>query len=189
MTRLLLCGILTLVLFFALSPGLWYDPLARIQDVIRGRIEVARTQVDDDPRAPTTLEERAAEILAQPFMLPLQHAEIDPVAPQTEIDRYMNSPLSGVQFGAIFGGLLTLLAGFGLLASFVPHLRLAPSRVLPFGLFLWLVVNIVTLMTNPLPWQRYHLTLIPVATLLAGMGLLSLIALIRRAPSAQPRHA
>lgn len=186
---LAMCVALTVLLFFALSPGWWYDPLARFQDVVRGRFDVIQSQVVSDPNAPIAPDIRAAYILTEPFMMPLQHAEIDRVAPQTEIDRYMASPLSGVQFGALFGGLLTLLTGFGLLAVIVPRLRLVPSGALATGLCLWLSVNVVTLMTNPLPWQRYYLALIPLLTLLTGIGLFSLWNFIRHTPIAQASHA
>ncbi|HQU51006.1 MAG TPA: hypothetical protein PLM09_18085, partial [Casimicrobiaceae bacterium] len=87
----------------------------------------------------------------------------------------------------IFGGLLTVLAMFGLVINAVPRLRLNPSRALAAGLYLWLAVNVAALMANPLPWQRYYLPLIPVVTLLAGSALLSLTALVRRAPTARWR--
>ncbi|MFN8449777.1 MAG: phospholipid carrier-dependent glycosyltransferase [Anaerolineae bacterium] len=186
---LVLCAVLTLALFFALSPGLWYDPAARIRDVIQGRFDVIQTQVGLDPGAPTSLTQRAVAIFTQPFMTTVQHYEIAPVAPPDQIARYMESPLNGVQFGTIFGGLLTLLAMFGLVVSAVPRLRLNPSRALAAGLYLWLAVNVAALMVNPLPWQRYYLPLIPVMTLLAGSALLSLIALMRRAPTARLDYA
>ncbi len=188
-SRLALCGIVTALLYVALSPGLWYDPLARLQDMIDARMDELNAQVGLDPGAPTTLTQRAVAIFTEPFMTPVQHYEIAPVAPPDQIARYMNSPLSGVQFGTIFGGLLTVLAAFGLVVSAVPRLRLNPSRALAAGLYLWLAVNVAALMANPLPWQRYYLPLIPVVTLLAGSALLSLIALMRRAPTARFDYA
>lgn len=36
---------------------------------------------------------------------------------------------------------------------------------------IWLAVTLVSLMVNPLPWQRYYLPLFPIVTLLAVIGL------------------
>jgi len=179
MRKLLLCTLLTLLFYFVITPGLWYDPLARVQDMINGRLDAIRVQVDIDPNAPTTLEERAADIISEPFMMPLQHYELAPVrdslAQDEQIAAYMVSPLSGLQFGPILGGLLTLLAFYGLVVNAVPSVRPNRSWALAIGLYLWLAVNVVVLMDTPLPWQRYYLSLIPVMTLLCGVTLVSLI--------------
>ena len=67
------------------------------------------------------------------------------------------------------GGLLTLLAFYGLVVNAVPSVRPNRSWALAIGLYLWLAVNVVVLMDTPLPWQRYYLSLIPVMTLLCGV--------------------
>ena len=57
---------------------------------------------------------------------------------------------------------LTGLAGFGLAVA---------GRRRQWGLWLWFAVSAASALVNPLPWQRYYLPLVPVATLLAGVGI------------------
>ena len=98
----------------------------------------------------------------------------------------MASPFSGVQFGAILGGALTLLAGVGIIDALRRSLA---QPGLYAGLLIWLLATVASLLANPLDWQRYYLPLIPVATLLALLGLRALLSLTRRfvLKSLQPR--
>jgi 4-amino-4-deoxy-L-arabinose transferase-like glycosyltransferase len=174
LVRLTAAGAGVLALFIALSPALWYDPAARLQDLIRVRAELIDIQVQADPNAPMPLTQRLEFLVTQPFMTPAAHYEAggwtDFSAIQAEIERYMNSPLSGVQFGPLIGGLLTLLALVGLLHL----LRRDPAS--GAGLLVWLGLTVIMLLLNPLPWQRYYLPLIPIDTLLAALGLAALLA-------------
>ncbi len=169
--RLIVAGGLIMALFVALSPALWNDPVARVGDLLTARADLLHLQVKVDSRAPLTFSQRVKAIISQPFMTPLQHFEVaswatyQPITDQ--ITDYMKSPFSGVQFGSIFGGLLTLLAGVGIL--------FAGRRDWRAGLLIWLAISAAALLINPLPWQRYYLALIPVWTLLAGIGLFGLI--------------
>jgi hypothetical protein len=79
----------------------------------------------------------------------------------------MASPFSGLQFGVVLGGTLTILAGIGILFSM--------RRGWRAGVLVWLAVTVASLLANPLDWQRYYLPLIPVATLLAGIGVYGLL--------------
>ncbi len=173
--KLALTGLLALALFVALSPALWNDPAARLRDLIEQRDNLLQSQVKADPRAPTTLGQRLEGILMQPFMTPAMHYESliwgQSPAAAAEIATYTASPLSGLQFGPLLGLPLTLLAGFGLAALFVPRLR--PDGLWQFGLLAWVLVTVGSLLANPLPWQRYYLSWLPVVTGLAGVGLLA----------------
>ena len=183
-TTLILAACLALVIaiFIALSPALWNDPITRLQDLIAVRQELIDIQVEADPLAPTTLEQRIEGIIAQPFIAPVMHFEVaqwayaEPIT--AEVDRYMVSPLSGIQLGWLFGLPLTLLAGLGFLACLWPGLRLQGSWILSLGMLVWLGVTVLSLMVNPLPWQRYYLPLYPVATLLAGVGVQTVLRVI-----------
>lgn len=172
------CGLLTLALFVALSPALWNDPVARLQDLLAVRAELLNIQVNADPLAPTTLQQRIEGIITQPFLTPPAHFEVSSwttFAPVTaEVDRYMASPLSGIQFGPVVGTVLTALTGIGLALLFVPRLRPNREWAASLGMLAWLTIACASLLANPLPWQRYYLPLIPVVTLLAGMGLMGL---------------
>jgi 4-amino-4-deoxy-L-arabinose transferase-like glycosyltransferase len=174
---------LVLLLFFALSPALWFEPMDRVNDLLQARTALIDIQVQADPAAPTALGERIAGIVRQPFMEAVWHFEAGGwtsfVPIQDEIDRYMASPLSGLQFGAILGGLLTVLSLVGLIDL------LRQGWTYRSGLLVWLALTLVMLLVNPLPWQRYSLPLIPISTLLAGLGALAIVRLAQRQAQAQ----
>lgn len=164
-------GLLVVALVIALSPALWSDPRARFADLLQNRAFLLDIQITADPLAPTTIPQRIQQIITEPFMSPLQHFEVAgwaTYAPITDdVARYRASPFSGIQFGTIVGGLLMLLV---LIGSFF-SLR----RSWRAGVLVWLGVTVASLLVNPLPWQRYVLPLIPVYTLLAGIGLAGLL--------------
>lgn len=176
--KLLVSGVLIVGLFLTLSPALWNDPVARFGDLLAVRAELLDIQVAADPLAPMPFEQRIQNIITQPFLTPLAHYEVAAwadFAPITaEITQYMNSPLSGLQFGQWIGMVLTILAGLGIIVLFVPRLRPYREWASSWGLLVWLVVTCASLLANPLPWQRYYLPLIPIVTLLAGIGLMAL---------------
>ena len=172
------CGLVVIALFVALSPALWNDPVARLGDLLAVRANLLDIQTQADPLAPTALNERIERIVTEPFLASLAHYEVASwasFAPVTaEIERYMASPLSGFQFGNVLGLILTALAVVGLIVLFVPALRPYTEWASSLGLLAWLSVTIASLLANPLPWQRYYLPLIPVASLLAGIGLIGI---------------
>jgi hypothetical protein len=161
------------LLFVALSPALWNDPVARFGDLIAQRQMLLDIQVASDPNAPTTLAQRVEGIVSQPFMVTPAHYEVafwaEAAAITAEINAYMASPLSGVQFGVALGLPLTLLAGWGVVSAG------RGWRTWEIGLLVWLGITAASLLVNPLPWQRYSLPLLPVATALSGVGLVSLV--------------
>ncbi|NWG18095.1 MAG: phospholipid carrier-dependent glycosyltransferase [Chloroflexi bacterium] len=171
---LLVCGLLALALFLALSPALWNDPAARLGDLAAALQEQIDIVVDILPDAPTGIAYRIQALLTQPFMTAPAHfeqaswAEAAPIT--AEIAAYMASPLSGLQFGLLLGLPLTLLAGAGLLAAAGRVLHAEGASVV---LLTVLALLAISLLANPLPWQRYYLLWLPVITLLAGVGLLA----------------
>jgi 4-amino-4-deoxy-L-arabinose transferase-like glycosyltransferase len=181
---LTLCGVAVIALFIVLSPALWSDPPARLRDATAARLSAMNGQMRDDPEAPSSMERRVTDILTQPFMRPLAHyegaysntytAQLDLIA------AYEASPLSGIHFGALLGGALTGLALFGVIANFTTRLRTYRSPALSLGLTAWLLVNLGPLLWVPLPWQRYFLSIIPVYSLFAAVGLWSLVGLVQR---------
>lgn len=172
MGQLALAGVVTLALFVVLSPALWHNPPARFVDLLGLRGELITIQIAIDPAAPTTFTERFAGLLTEPFIAPPVHYELPSWGRAgdflAEIDRYMMSPLSGVQYSLVGGGLLILLALVGIGRA----LRRRESN--DVGLLAWLGVTAASLLVNPLPWQRYNLPLIPIMIVLAGVGLLTL---------------
>jgi hypothetical protein len=176
MGKVIVSGILIIVVFVALSPALWNDPVARLGDLLMEREKLLDSQVRANPDAPTSITQRIQGIITQPFLTLTEHYEAafwaNAQSIQNEIQRYMASPLSGLQFGIVFGLPLTLLAGIGVFRA------VGSGR--SWGLLAWLTVIIASLLINPLPWQRYYLPLLPIATLLTGMGLLVVIQIVQK---------
>ena len=174
--KLIVSGIVTLLLFVTLSPALWNDPVARLGDLIGQRQFLLDIQVASNPGGATPLSERLAGIITQPFMTAPVHYEVEfwskATAIATEIQQYMASPLSGLQFGILIGLPLTLLAGVGLIATLLDREKWA---LLP-----WVLLTLASLLANPLPWQRYYLPWLPVATVLAGIGFITLVRFVQK---------
>ena len=169
--RLLLSGLLMLALFVALSPALWSDPPARFGDLLYLREELLNIQVAIDPVAPMDLGQRILEIVRQPFIAAAVHFELESWGQSDayldEVARSASSPLAGIPYGLVLGLPLTLLAALGAVVA-LRRLR----QPLYAGLALWLGANVAVLLLNPLPWQRYYLSLIPAAVVLAAVGAL-----------------
>ncbi len=125
--ELIVSGLVALGLLVVLSPALWNNPVARAGDLAQMLNQQVEIVVSILPDAPTTIGQRIEGTLTQSFMTAPQQFEqaswADATPIQTEIQQYMASPLSGLQFGVILGGVLTLLAGFGLVAAIWPRLR------------------------------------------------------------------
>jgi 4-amino-4-deoxy-L-arabinose transferase-like glycosyltransferase len=166
-------GIAALALLAALSPALWNDPPARVRELAMVLQEQVDIVVSILPDAPTPLSQRIEGILTQPFIAPTAYfeqaswGEAQPVL--DEIARYEASPLSGLHAGGFLGGLLTVLAGIGLILTGL-QLRQASGKATAWVILAWLLVTVANLLINPLPWQRYYLPLIPAAALLAAAG-------------------
>lgn len=175
---LIVVAALTLGLFVALSPALWNDPVARLGDLLAVRAELLSVQVAVTNKPPMSLLERIAFIVREPFIAPPTHFEVtwwSEVTPiRLEIERYMASPLSGLQTHNLIGVVLTICAGIGVIGS----LR-AFRRAAHIGLLAWAGITAVSLLANPLNWQRYALPFIPVAILLVALGLNQVISTLQ----------
>ncbi len=174
--KLIVSGIGATLIFIALSPALWNDPVARLGDLIGQRQFLLDIQAVSTPGAPTTLLQRLEGIVTQPFMTTPVHYEVDfwakSAAVNASIEQYMASPLSGLQFGLLIGLPLTVLAGIGIIVV----LRQRQW----WGMLAWLLVTLASLLANPLPWQRYYLPLVPLATVLAGIGFISVYRFVQK---------
>ncbi len=162
---LIVSGLLMVGAFIALSPALWNDPPARVVNLLEERTRLLDIQVSIDPLAPLTLLQRLEAIVLQPTITPVMYYELgswteaEPI--RVEIERY------GLWHGypdGVFGVLIMLAAGAGIVVAGWRWWRYA-------GLLMWLGLTVISLLVNPLPWQRYYLPLIPVAALLAGLGI------------------
>src|SRR5690606_15831898 len=163
-------GALIVLGFVALSPALWNDPLARLRDLVNVRAELLNIQVVADPNAPTPLSQRAADLLLQPFIAPAVHNEVaswtESASFAAEVASSRATWLSGVHYGWALGLPLTALMLLGIAITARQFRRPAYT-----GLLVWLVFTTGLLMTNPLPWQRYTLPLLPLAMVFTGIGI------------------
>jgi hypothetical protein len=182
--RLAICGVLLIGLYIALSPGLWSDPLARIKDASAARISAMNGQMHDDlAEAPSSMARRVEDIFTQPFIKPLAHYDGSYTnlydGQRDLIAAYDSSLISGIHSGVLLGVPLTVLAIFGFITNFLPRVRPYRSPALSVGLLTWLFINVGVLLWLPLPWQRYFLSIIPIFTIFAAVGLWSLVGLVR----------
>lgn len=182
--KLAVSGILTLALTVALSPALWNDPVSRVRDLSQMLTEQVNIVVSIlAPNAPTTIPQRVEGIVTQPFLTPVayfEQASWSEAAPITaEIATYEASPLRGLPVSPLIGIPLTLLAALGFIAVLWPRLRPYESGSVSAVLLVWLLITVLNLLINPLPWQRYYLPEIPIMTLLVAIGVMSIVRLVQ----------
>jgi Dolichyl-phosphate-mannose-protein mannosyltransferase len=179
--RLAACGLMALVMLVMFSPGLWGDPLTGFQKMVAVRVDQMEIQTRSVGGA-SSMGERISALVMQPYLTPVWHYELTYWGSirqiKAEIEHYMASPLSGIQFGRVGGLLLTLLALIGLVMMFRPRLNIPLS--LSVGVLAWLAVNVVVLLVNPVLWQRYYVALIPIMSLLSGLGVMGVIRFLGR---------
>lgn len=168
---LILCGAGAFVLFIALSPALWNDPIARLGDLLAVRAELIAIQTQHGALS-APLAERLAAIVTEPFVAPPQFFEVafwaDAPEITAEIAAYQASLLGG--WSGVVGALLTLLWALGMIIAAGKIIRRGPESSLYAGLMTALGVAAAAMLVNPLPWQRYFLPLIPLAVLFAAVG-------------------
>ena len=170
--RCVLCGMLALTVFLALSPALWPDPWQLLQRLVQVRGELVQVQVRSlqPGGVGMSLAERLDQILTQPFLRPAMFYEVaswsEYEAITAEIDAWRASPLSGMPVNPLTGGLLSLLTLAGL-----AQIGRKPEQL---GLLAWLALTLFVLLLNPLAWQRYYLPLLPLTCLLAASGMTTL---------------
>ncbi len=183
--KLAVSGVLALVLTVTLSPALWNDPVSRVRDLSQMLTEQVNIVVSIlAPNAPTTIPQRIEDIVTQPFMTPVayfEQASWSEAAPITaEIATYEASPLRGLSVSPLIGIPLTLLAAVGLVAVLWPRIRPYESWSVSAVLLVWLLITVLNLLINPLPWQRYYLPEIPIMTILVAIGVMSIVKLIQQ---------
>lgn len=182
-SALIVSGLLTILLLIVISPAFWSDPINRARDLAVMLQEQVEVVVSIQPDAPTTIPQRIEDIITQPFLRSPQFFEqaswADAAPITAEIEHYMASPLSGIQWGVIFGSVLTLLALVGTVATLWPCLRPYDSYSVSIVLWVCLLLMLANLLVNPLPWQRYYLAYIPLVSLLSAVGITALLQRFR----------
>jgi 4-amino-4-deoxy-L-arabinose transferase-like glycosyltransferase len=165
--RFALYGLLAVVILVALNPGFWSNPITMLQALLAERSNEINIQVANTPYPLITLPQRLETIITYPMI----HQDFGTFEPG-ENERYYSSLLAGQPLNNLLGWFLIILVGVGIGVS-VWRVRQPghESRVFYMGLLTWLVILIIALLTNPLPWQRYYVPLIPIYTLLIGVAL------------------
>jgi 4-amino-4-deoxy-L-arabinose transferase-like glycosyltransferase len=172
---LLASGLTAIALFVALSPALWSNPPARLLDLARARTDLLEIQTAIEADAPMPFIARVGWPFAQAYAAPVYSERADWYADPTlnaAMAAYEQNGLAGVRGGALLSGVVVALTVIGL------AVRRDRALLILAG---WLLLGVLLLLSNPLPWQRYYLPLMPAWTLGAGVGVSVLWERIARA--------
>jgi hypothetical protein len=164
------------------EPTVWVNLVAHPLDILSARdrlIEVQGERVGTQD----SLRERTETLFDEAFFAGTQYFEDPPwadFAPITaQIEAYEDAHLDGRGGGLGWGVLLIALDALGalwLLARWRDGTALLIAS--------WLLVSALSLMMNPLAWQRYYLILHAPLAVIAGLGLCQMVGLCR--PAALP---
>jgi 4-amino-4-deoxy-L-arabinose transferase-like glycosyltransferase len=174
--RLAVCTVAAVILYYIMSPGLWFrDPILRFQQMVGAREQMMGIHISFTPNAPASIAHRIDNILTQPFIRPMQHFENEGFEESPTfmrmVARYEASPLSGLHFGVVGGSIMLALMAMGILLNLRAAGRGHRSTILTIGWYFWLFGMVSIMLLNPLPWQRYYLVLVPPFSAFAGLAL------------------
>lgn len=172
---LMAAGLLALLIFYALNPAWWGDPLLRARQVLdlRADLLAGQTQAFGGYAG---LGDQLEGFFRQAWIVVPQYYE----APGWEeflgeqIDTYENALWRGISFGGSEAGALVLIAlsawgAWRLVRSLTPP----GLRLLIGG---WAAIALLTTaLLTPLEWQRYYLLAYPAIGLLAAVGFVELL--------------
>ncbi|MGJ3237694.1 MAG: ArnT family glycosyltransferase [Anaerolineae bacterium] len=177
-TRLIVAGVLSLLVFFGLNPAWWANPPGAVRTVLELRQDLLTGQVGFFGGY-ETLNDQVTGFLYQSFIVLPMYAETDTDGfyseQATRITRYDRSLVSGVSLGgsAIGAGVLIALVMIGCVYVWRSSRFDSVSR---WVLSAWLLAMIIlTLLLTPLEWQRYYLPIYPVIAIFGALGLMGLL--------------
>ncbi len=165
-----LTAVIGLVVVFILNPAYWNHPVGALRATLTARVQLLNSQVTGSPLAYTNPLQRAQAVITEPFLTPPQFYEAPNWAGllNEQITAYQRSSVDGWDWGPIIGGVLTFLAGIGLLALIYDALH---RDLVAWAILIWTGATVLESLAIPLAWQRYYLPLTLVAIVLAAMGL------------------
>lgn len=161
-------GVAAGIVFFALNPAYWNDPIGAFGATLGARTDLLARQVRGDPTTYTSPFQHVAATLIQPFMTPPQYYE----APtwngviDDAIRHYELSAVSGWRWPLLIGVLLTAATLIG--AVLIGWQALSKHDSAARVLLLWFGAVLASSLAVPLDWQRYYLPLFPVYILMAA---------------------
>ncbi len=179
LTGFIAAGLLSLLVFYALNPAWWDNPLTRAQQVLSMRTDFIQGQISTF-ESYDSFSEQVTGFITQVVSVPPMYSETPVDAfvanQQALIATYEQSLLNGVHPGAMGGALLAFCALAGLVALWRDSALDSSGRWLLMALVV--CVGAFTLLLTPLPWQRYYLPLYPVMALCVAIGVMYVASLI-----------
>jgi 4-amino-4-deoxy-L-arabinose transferase-like glycosyltransferase len=173
-----LATIVTILIFYALNPVWWGNPIGRTIMALRDRQSLLNIQLS---AFGGYTGDNIAGFWRQVFVALPQYYEV-PVWQEYvggEITLYESSLLQGVSIGgSTVGGILLLIATLVGVWALIRDKRLnAPLRAIIGG---WaLIVTLAALLLTPFEWQRYYLLVYPPLGLLAALGIVYVFRQLR----------
>jgi 4-amino-4-deoxy-L-arabinose transferase-like glycosyltransferase len=167
--RLVEAGVLTVLVFLALNPAWWSDPLGMPERVATMRRDMLNAQIASN-REYSGWDARASELVKQAFFAAPQYYEvgewknIEYIVDQIRV--YEGMPWTGRLGGPVWGVPLVIAFGLGIV-ELIGRWRDGPAG----GALLWVgVTALALLISTPFAWQRYYLPLQAPLAVVAGAG-------------------
>lgn len=186
---LVTAGVLSLIVFYALNPAWWGDPVGRLRPVLDLRNKLLAEQTAAFGTYPS-LPESVVGFVRQVIVGVPQYYEapdwVNYIADQ--IATYERTPWTGVWLGASLPGLVVitvlLLGGvWRLLRTTSEHIGAGGRWIAIF----WVVGTILlTVVLTPLEWQRYYLPAVLPITFLCGLGVTQMVVIGTRLFNVKP---
>ena len=176
MGMLLSAGLVALLVFYALNPAWWGDPVERASTVLALRENLLAIQVDVFGGY-GTLADRLGGFARQALVTLPQYYEVGGWEQNIgdQIAAYEASIWRGVSIGGSWWGAMLLLAIMGW-GEWQLVRNPAIERGARWLVSLWgLAMLLLTLGLTPVDWQRYYLPVYPVIGLLAALGLTAMM--------------
>jgi 4-amino-4-deoxy-L-arabinose transferase-like glycosyltransferase len=180
-------AILALLVFYALHPQWWGDPLGRARQVLDARTGILEGQVAAFGGYDGPLDQIAGAARQLLIVRPQYYEAPDwAVYIADQVERYESSLLRGVSIGGSIPGAL-VMAGLVGLGGWVLLRGQSGDRVAGWIVGVWALVMVLTVVVlTPLEWQRYYLTAYPALGLLLGFGVMRVAGWLHRRDKPQP---
>jgi len=186
--RLLLAAGIALVVFYALNPAWWGDPLGRAQTVLELRQNLLGIQVNIFGGYENFLD-KTAGFLRQTLINAPQYYEAGDWGGYIgdQITRYEESIWRGVGVGgSVFGAAILFAIMAGGIWALLRFKRIRAAVRTLIGVWA-LMMALTTLLLTPLEWQRYYLPVYPAVGLVAGLGVSRMVSIFKKVPSSEFR--
>ncbi len=176
--QLVFAGVVALVVFYALNPAWWGDPVGRAQEVLEERGKLLDGQTAAFGGYEDTVD-KLAGFLRQSFIVHPAYYEDDRWGGYSyignQIEDYESSPWGGVSIGGSLPGALVVIVLVALGGWQLWH-RPRVDKAVRLVIGLWaLAMVLATLLLTPLEWQRYYSPVYPAIALLGGMGIAAFV--------------